>query len=113
MSISRWWGPVFDAERTTRARRWQGYAMRSLFVLALLVGLILVWTNQNRRNGVITVEEMAQMGGAAYSVVTLLAITTVLLIAPAATAGAICRMSRGSNGFGMMYSGPNTGAAPP
>ena len=38
---------------------------------------------------------------------------TPVSIAARATAGATTRISRGSNGFGMMYSGPNTGASPP
>ncbi len=36
-------GPVFAFEWLTRSRRWQAYALRGLFVLALLLGLWMVW----------------------------------------------------------------------
>ncbi len=88
--MGRWFGPVFEAERKTRARRWQGYAVRSLFVLSLLGGLVLVWNNQSRQTGLVTVQEMAQMGSSAYGILTFLQLVAVLTIAPAATAGAIC-----------------------
>ncbi len=88
--MGRWWGPVFEAERKTRARRWQGYASRSAFVLALLGGLVLVYVNLADESGVVTVAEMARTGVTAYSTLTSLELLAVLLIAPAATAGAIC-----------------------
>ena len=40
-------GPVFAYERIAASRRWQGYALRSLFLLALLAALILVWERTN------------------------------------------------------------------
>ena len=43
-----WLGPVHDAEQKQRARRWQGYAVRSCFVLALLAGVALVWSGRGR-----------------------------------------------------------------
>ena len=85
-----WWGPVFDAERTTRARRWQGYALRSLFVLGLLVGLWLVWAEQRRTGGFVTVQQQAEVGASLFFTLTLIELVAVLLVAPAATAGAIC-----------------------
>ena len=88
--MSHWWGPVFDAERTTRARRWQGYALRSLFVLGLLVGLILVWVGQSRSTRLFSVRQMAEAGASAYRILVILQLTVVLAVAPAATAGAIC-----------------------
>ncbi len=88
--MSRWWGPVFDAERVTRARRWQEYAVRALFVLGLLGSLILVWWDQTSRVGPVSVQQMATMGQTAYSTLTSLELLAALLIAPAATAGAIC-----------------------
>jgi hypothetical protein len=36
-------GPVFVYEWITAARRWQGYALRSLFVLLLLAALVIIW----------------------------------------------------------------------
>ncbi len=88
--MSHWWGPVFDAELITRARRWQGYALRSLFVLGLLVGLALVWLELANRSGQISVRQMAAAGTAAFYILTALQLVAVLLVAPAATAGAIC-----------------------
>ncbi len=88
--MGRWFGPVFEAERKTRARRWQGYATRSLFVLSLLAGLILVWLDQSEQGGPITVQQMAETGSSAYFVLTFLELVAVLTIAPSATAGAIC-----------------------
>ncbi len=88
--MSQWWGPVFDAERKTRARRWQGYALRALFVLGLLTGLTLAWLNQRSQTGPVSVQRMAQMGSSAFYTITLLQLVAVLLVAPAATAGAIC-----------------------
>ena len=36
-------GPVLLCEATTASRRWQGYALRAFLILALLVGLWVVW----------------------------------------------------------------------
>ncbi len=36
-------GPVFAYERIAASRRWQGHALRSLFLVALLAILSLVW----------------------------------------------------------------------
>ena len=46
-------GPVFAFEWLTRSRRWQAYALRGLFVLALLAGLGLVWTVGDAQNAVL------------------------------------------------------------
>ncbi len=88
--MSRWWGPVFDAERTIRARQWQGYALRSGFVAGLLLGLMLVFSNATVQSGPVTVQQMAQIGRQISSTVVFIELVAVLLIAPAATAGAIC-----------------------
>ena len=88
--LTRWWGPVFEAERITRARRWQGYAIRSVFVGVLLIGLVLVWSAGMRKSGPVTVAEMAEVGASAYRILTLLLLIAALAIAPAAAAGAIC-----------------------
>ena len=96
--MTGWWGPVFDAERVTRARRWQGYALRSLFVLGLLVGMGLVFLESRQGDGgPVTAQELAGRGSSVYYLLTFLEQVAVLLIAPAATAGAICLdKSRGS-----------------
>ena len=41
-------GPVFAYEWLTTTRRWQLYALRVLFVGAILIGMIVVWNNTNR-----------------------------------------------------------------
>ena len=88
-TIARWWGPVFDAERVTRARRWQGYALRALFVAGLLLALTLVW--QSRVGSVpVTIRGMANLGAAIYVRLILIQLLAVFLLAPAATAGAVC-----------------------
>jgi hypothetical protein len=38
-----WLGPVFAYEWLTASRRWQVYALRSLLVLFLVLGLSAVW----------------------------------------------------------------------
>ena len=86
----RWWGPVFEAERATRARRWQGYAGRSVFVAALLGALGLGFSEASSHGGPVTVQELAEVGETAYSILASLELMAVLLIAPAAAAGAIC-----------------------
>ena len=89
--ITRWWGPVFEAERITRSRRWQGYAVRSLFVLILLGGLALCWAGEAVGVESMTVAQLAQFGSRTFDSLFLLEVVAVLIIAPAATAGAICQ----------------------
>ena len=89
-TMTRWWGPVFEAERITRSRRWQGYAVRSLFVLGLLGGLSLPWFELGNKAGEITLRRLATVGQEAFLILTMLELVAVLLLAPAATAGAIC-----------------------
>jgi hypothetical protein len=53
--INRWrigMGPVFVYERIAASRRWQGYALRALFLLTLLVALLLVWEKASRAIGI-------------------------------------------------------------
>ena len=100
--FGRWWGPVFEAERVTRARRWQGYALRSLFVLALLLGLVLVGRQATARIGVVTVRELASIGGSLASILIILELVAALLIAPATTAGAIC-LDRGRGSLAHLF----------
>lgn len=88
--MDRWWGPIFEAERVVRARRWQGYATRSGFVLALLGGLLLVRWQHAELAGPMSVRELAAIGGSLHYALTLLQLIAVLVIAPASTAGAIC-----------------------
>jgi len=83
-------GPVFAFEWLTRSRRWQVYALRSLFVAALLLGLWGVWQSSVARGNLSSANQMAMAGRSFFETLTTLQLWLVLLAAPAATAGAIC-----------------------
>jgi ABC-type transport system involved in multi-copper enzyme maturation permease subunit len=86
-------GPVFIYEWVTASRRWQGYALRSVFVLGLLAALLVI--AMNRGDAAIAAapssfRALAELGERIYVAVVGTQLTLVLLAAPAATAGAIC-----------------------
>lgn len=86
-------GPVFAFEWLMASRRWQGYALRSLTVLLMLVALCLIWLEApvgSAGPGMITVEQQAEVGLGYYAVTALILLGLVGLAAPAATAGSIC-----------------------
>ena len=83
-------GPVFAYEWLTASRRWQGYALRSLLVLLLLLGLSGVWWGSHHGAGELSVQQVAEIGRGFYTVTTLMVLGLVGLVAPAAAAGAIC-----------------------
>jgi len=83
-------GPVFAYEWITSSRRWQGYALRSSFVLSLLLALLVVWKTTSPRGGENELRFMARLGEFFFLGVIGTQLTLVLLAAPAATAGAIC-----------------------
>ncbi len=83
-------GPVFAYEWLTSTRRWQGYALRSLFVACLLVALFLVWRKWSNNQTPATFQQLAALGQEFYIAVIGTQLTLVMLAAPAATAGAIC-----------------------
>ena len=83
-------GPVFAYEWLTASRRWQGYALRSLLVLLLLLGLSGVWLGSHDGAGELSVRQLAEIGRGFYAVTTLILLGLVGLAAPAAAAGAIC-----------------------
>ena len=83
-------GPVFAYEWLTASRRWQGYALRSLLVLLLLLGLSGVWLGHHDGTGELSVRQLAEIGRGLYAVTTLILLGLVGLAAPAAAAGAIC-----------------------
>lgn len=83
-------GPVFAYEWLTASRRWQGYALRSLLVFLLLLGLAAVWLGNLDAEGGMSIDRMAEVGRAFYAVTTLILLGLVGLAAPAATAGSIC-----------------------
>ena len=86
---NRWrLGPVFEFESLIAARRWQIYALRSIYVGLLLAGLTLTWgpTDQTIKS----LAEAAAIGRLLLRTVITVQLAMVLLAAPAATAGAIC-----------------------
>ena len=83
-------GPVFAYEWLTASRRWHGYALRSLLVLLLLLGLSGVWLRSHDGTGELSVQQLAAIGRGFYAVTTLILLGLIGLAAPAATAGAIC-----------------------
>lgn len=83
-------GPVFAYEWLMASRRWQGYALRSLLVLLLWLGLSAVWLENHDGTGEMSARQWAEIGRGFYAVMTLMVLGLVGLAAPAATAGAIC-----------------------
>ncbi len=87
-------GPVFIYESIAATRRWQLYALRSLFVLSLLAALAIVWLfvclEQGSAVRAISYQELAEGGQYFFYAIASSQLVIVLLAAPAATAGAIC-----------------------
>jgi ABC-type transport system involved in multi-copper enzyme maturation permease subunit len=86
-------GPVFAYERLTASRRWQGYALRSFGVAALLVAMGAIAASQGaifEGRSVRTLSEYSQLGAAYFYAIVGVELALVMLAAPAATAGAIC-----------------------
>jgi hypothetical protein len=88
-------GPVFVYESLLNARRWQVYAVRSLFVLLLLVGLAVVWLRRDNLSGApgpkpALYQQMATLGEWFFYTMAGIQVSLILLAAPAAAAGAIC-----------------------
>jgi ABC-type transport system involved in multi-copper enzyme maturation permease subunit len=90
--MARRWGlgPVFAYEWLINARRWQLYALRSLFVAALLVGLCVVWWSVAEARNANNFRALARAGQSFFTAMVGIQLVLVLLAAPAATAGAIC-----------------------
>ncbi|HEV3168643.1 MAG TPA: ABC transporter permease [Isosphaeraceae bacterium] len=83
-------GPVFAYEWLTTSRRWQTYAMRALFVTALLLALGVVWWTNVAGKTLQTIRSQADVGVIFFYAIIGTQITLILLAAPAATAGSIC-----------------------
>jgi ABC-type transport system involved in multi-copper enzyme maturation permease subunit len=91
-------GPVFLYESLIFARRRQVYAGRMVFIVAVLIGLWSAWwSNLNEpvigapvgtRPGVL--QALAKTGESFFNALAGIQLTLVLLVAPAATAGALC-----------------------
>jgi ABC-2 family transporter protein len=92
-------GPVFVYESLIFARRRQAYAGRVLFVVALLAGLWSFWWNnvdapgpgQPLGSGPGTMQALARAGASFFFALAGIQLSMVLLVAPAATAGALCQ----------------------
>ncbi len=92
-------GPVFVYESLVFARRRQAYAGRVLFVLAILAGLwILWWSNldtsgpgQPPGSGTATLRALSRAGASFFYALASVQLSIILLVAPAATAGALCQ----------------------
>jgi ABC-type transport system involved in multi-copper enzyme maturation permease subunit len=92
-------GPVFIYESLLFARRRHAYAGRALFVLAMLVGLWFSWRNSfdssasgpplASRTG--TLQALATAGTSCFFALAGIQLALVLVVAPAATAGALCQ----------------------
>ena len=86
-------GPVFAYERVAASRRWQGYALRStVSVSVLLLGLVSIWMNTDRKNHASAIRYLAELGeGYFLAVILNPAHAGATGGGPAATAGAsIC-----------------------
>lgn len=85
-------GPVFESEWRAGTRRWQLYALRAVLVLLLGLGLWGVWlSHEGVTVNALSHRQLAEIGRAFYSVTSLILLGLVGLVAPAATAGAICQ----------------------
>ena len=92
-------GPVFIYESLIFARRRQVYTGRVLFVLTMLAGLWISWWNNvdasgpgqplGSRPG--TLQALAMAGASFFYALAGIQLSMVLLVAPAATAGALCQ----------------------
>jgi ABC-type transport system involved in multi-copper enzyme maturation permease subunit len=87
-------GPVFVHESIAATRRWQHYASRSLFVTSLLAALAFIWlficAEEGNLVGSISLQGLAEGGEYIFYAISATQLVLVLLVAPAATAGAIC-----------------------
>lgn len=84
-------GPVFEFEWRVRCRRWRMYAARAAFVAALLLGMQLVWTAMvPDAEATLSHEQRAVIGSTFFYTLMGIQLALVLMVAPAATAGAVC-----------------------
>jgi ABC-type transport system involved in multi-copper enzyme maturation permease subunit len=85
-------GPVFAYEWLTTTRRWQVYALRALFIALIVFGMVLVHATQasSGPDELVSLRSLAAYGEQMYRTVVGIELALVLLVAPAATAGAVC-----------------------
>ncbi len=95
---ARWsLGPVFDTEMKISSRRWQVYAGRALFVAALLIGMGSIWWSYLDDKWSVGLQNQAKIGEAYFYAMVGVQLALTMIVAPAATAGAVCvERSRGS-----------------
>ena len=84
-------GPVFVAECLMSARRWQVYAGRVLLVGGVLMGLIVIWYSRFHSTTMTTLNDLAELGRAFTNTILAVELVLVLVVVPAATAGAFCQ----------------------
>jgi ABC-type transport system involved in multi-copper enzyme maturation permease subunit len=83
-------GPVFIYECLTSSRRWQGYALRSIGLAALLFAMgTIAWSRITPMTGDVR-RDYARLGEAYFHGLIGVELVIVILAAPAGTAGAIC-----------------------
>jgi ABC-type transport system involved in multi-copper enzyme maturation permease subunit len=83
-------GPVFAFELLTTSRRWQIYAVRSLFVTGLLAGLAAVWWGNVAGQSLESISKQVEVGRRFQQALAATQLALAVLAAPAATAGAVC-----------------------
>jgi ABC-type transport system involved in multi-copper enzyme maturation permease subunit len=83
-------GPVFVYEWITSSRRWQTYAQRSLFAVMVLAAMAVIWMEPSASVLAFTLSGLAVLGERLFLSVMGTQLVLVMLVAPAATAGAIC-----------------------
>jgi ABC-type transport system involved in multi-copper enzyme maturation permease subunit len=89
-------GPVFALELRGAARRWQTYATRAGFVAALFAAFCAVWQAEVGHRQYVSVFQMARAGEQFYYALVGTQLALLLVVAPAATAGAVSQdRSRG------------------
>ena len=85
---------MFVYEWLTAARRWQMYALRALFVGVLFLAVVIVWFKHAEPlvNGAARLDRKAhaEAGEALFYAFFGTLLSVVLLLAPGATAGAVC-----------------------
>ena len=97
--------PVFLCEVITASRRWQGYALRALLVVAMLIALGVAWLSGEQGipgNLQSTRRFLAELGEHFYYGAAGIQLAMALLAAPAATAGAV-RLDRARGWLAHMF----------
>jgi ABC-2 family transporter protein len=83
-------GPVFFYECLASSRRRQTYVVRSIGVAILLAAVALIALPQSAMDSSLAWRAYAALGEAYFYAIVGVVLTLVMLVAPAATAGAIC-----------------------